>query len=244
MGANSPATLAGTLVLQHVEHLAGVVLVQLARPGAPVVLASYPHVMDMRTGAVCIGGIETALLGTALAQIGRRCGVPTHAQFPMTDSKMLDEQAAIEKAMGVVLLAEAGPALISNGGALEAEKVWSPVQLVIDNEINAMVGRVLRGITVTEETLALDTIEEVGPRGHYLSTLHTLRTWQSEQFLPDLADRLEYEAWKAEGSKTIVDRARERALDILRTHEVPPLSDEQDQELDKIVRAAEREKLG
>jgi trimethylamine--corrinoid protein Co-methyltransferase len=244
VGANSPATLAGTLVLQNVEHLAGVVLVQLTHPGAPVVLGGYPHVMDMRTGAICIGGVETGLLGAALAQIGRRYGVPTHAQFPVTDAKTLDEQAAIEKAMSIVLVAEANPALISNGGALETEKAWSPVQLVIDNEINAMVGRVVQGIAVTEETLAVDTIEEVGPGGHYLSTLHTLRTWQAEQYLPELADRLGYDAWEAEGCRTMVDRARERARDIVRTHQVPRLSNEQDRELDRILRAAEREKLG
>ena len=244
VGANSPATLAGTLVLQNAEHLAGVVLVQLAYPGAPIVLGSYPHVMDMRVGAICIGGVETGLLGAALAQLGRHYRVPTHAQFPMTDSKALDEQAAVEKAMGIVVLAESGLALISNGGALEAEKAWSPVQLVIDNEINAMAGRLLQGIAVTDETLAVGTIQAVGPTGHYLNTAHTFHMWQHEQYLPDLADRLGHEEWAARGSKTIVDRARERALSILATHEVPPLPDEQDRELDRILQAAESEKLG
>jgi trimethylamine--corrinoid protein Co-methyltransferase len=244
VGATSPATLAGTLVLQNVEHLSGLTLAQLAAPGSPVVLGSYPHVMDMRAGAICIGGVETGLLGSALGQIGRHYGVPTHAQFPMTDAKVLDEQAGIEKAMSVALMGEAGLALISNGGGLEAEKAWSPVQLVIDNEINGMVGRVLQSIAVTKETLAVDTIKAVGPHGHYVTTTHTLQTWQPEQFLPDLADRLGYDAWEAGGCRTMVDRARERARDIVRTHQVPGLSDEQDRELDRILRAAEREKLG
>lgn len=243
LGANSPATLAGTLVVQNAEHLAGVVLIQLFKQGAPVTLASYPHVMDMRNGAPCIGGVEVGLLGAALAQIGRRYGIPTHPEFPMSDSKALDEQAAIEKAMTVVLLAEAGANLISNGGGLEAEKMWSPVQLVIDNEINGMVGRILDGIKVTKSTLAVDIIKEVGPSGNFLRTRHTQRTWRNEQFLPDLADREGYGTWRAQGAKEITERARERALELVRTHQVPPLPEEQDRELDKILRAAEKEKL-
>ena len=244
LGATSPATLAGTLVLQNAEHLAGVVLVQLVHPGAPVTLASYPHVMDMRNGAPCIGGVEAGLLGAALAQIGRRYGIPSHPEFPMTDSKSLDEQAAFEKAMSLVLLAEAGANLVSNGGALEAEKLWSPVQLVIDNELNGMVGGILDGITVTEETIALDVIQEVGQSGQYLKSKHTRRTWRAEQFLPSLADRLGFETWKAQGSRDITDRARERALELVAKHQVPPLPEEQDRELDRIVRSAEKEKLG
>ncbi len=244
LGATSPTTLAGTLVLQNAEHLAGVVLVQLFRPGAPVTLASYPHVMDMRNGAPCIGGVEVGLMGAALAQIGRRYGIPSHPEFPMTDSKVLDEQAAFEKAMSLVVVAEAGPNLVTNGGALEAEKLWSPVQLVIDNELNGMVGRILDGITVTEETLALDVIKEVGQSGQYLRSKHTRRAWRAEQFLPSLADRVTFSTWQAEGSRDIIARARERALELIAKHEVPPLPEDQDRELDRIVRAAEIEKLG
>ncbi|MDP7643660.1 MAG: trimethylamine methyltransferase family protein [Anaerolineales bacterium] len=243
LGANSPATLAGTLVLQNAEHLAGVVLVQLFRPEAPVTLASYPHVMDMRNGAPCIGGVEVGLLGAALAQIGRRYGIPSHPEFPMTDSKALDEQTAFEKAMSLVLLAEAGANLISNGGALEVEKMWSPVQLVIDNELNGMVARIMDGITVDANTIALDVIKEVGPSGNFLETKHTRRTWRSEQFLPVLADRVGFETWKAQGSRDITHRAQERAMELISTHEVPPLSEHQDKELDRIVKATEREKL-
>ncbi|MFC2030267.1 trimethylamine methyltransferase family protein [Chloroflexota bacterium] len=244
LGANSPATLAGTLVVQNAEHLAGLVLIQLFKAGAPVTLASYPHVMDMRNGAPCIGGVEVGLLGAALAQIGRRYGIPTHPEFPVSDSKALDEQAAIEKAMTAVLLAEAGANLITNGGALEAEKLWSPVQLVIDNEINGMVGRILDGIEVTENTLAVDIIKEVGAGGNFLRTMHTQRTWRKEQYLPELADREGYETWAAQGAKEITERARERAVELVRTHQVPPLPEEQDRELDRIVRAAEKKKLG
>jgi trimethylamine:corrinoid methyltransferase-like protein len=242
LGANSPATIAGALVLQTAEHLAGVVWAQLVQPGAAVTLASYPHLVDMRQGAVSIGAIEMGLLGAATAQLGRRYGIPTHPQLPLTDAKAHDEQAAVEKAMGALLLAESGAGLITNGGGLETEKAWSPVQLIIDCEINAMVGRILRGIDVTEDTLALSQIEEVAQSGSFLGTQHTRRTWRSEQLLPRLADRLGYEAWQAQGAKTMADRAREWARETVRNHQVPPLSLEQDRELDRILRAAEKAK--
>jgi trimethylamine--corrinoid protein Co-methyltransferase len=243
MGASSPATLAGTLVLQTAEHLAGLVLIQLAHPGAPVTLGSYPHVLDMRRGAVCIGGVEVSLLGAALAQLCRRYGLPSHPEFPLTDAKVLDEQAAAEKAMGLPLLAQAGANLISNGGALETEKLWSPVQLVIDAELNAMAGRILDGIRVSDESLAVDVIDQVGPLATFLNTKHTYRTWRAEQYLPYVIDRRTYEAWRERGSKDITVRARERARDLIRSHEVPPLPDEQTRELDRILRRAEEAKL-
>jgi trimethylamine--corrinoid protein Co-methyltransferase len=200
LGANSPATLAGTLVLQTAEHLAGVVWAQLVQPGAPVTLASYPHLLDMRQGALSIGAIEVGLLGAATAQLGRRCGIPTHPQLPLTDAKTTDEQAAVEKAMSALLLAQSGASLITNGGGLETEKSWSPVQLVIDCEINAMIGRVLRGIDVTEDTLAVEVLSDAAAR-NFLATRHTKRMWRSEQPLPRLADRLGYEAWRAEAAR-------------------------------------------
>jgi trimethylamine---corrinoid protein Co-methyltransferase len=243
LGASSPATLAGTLVLQTAEHLAGVVLLQLARPGAPITLAGYPHVLDMRRGALCIGGVEVGLMGAALAQLCRRYGLPSHPEFPLTDSKVLDEQAAAEKAMGLLLVAQAGANLISNGGALEAEKLWSPVQLVIDDELNAMAGRVLEGVRVSEETLAVDLIDQVGPLGTFLNTKHTRNTWRGEQYLPHLADRQPYTAWRDGGSRDITERARERARTLMRDHQVPALPAEQDRELSRILRRAEQAKL-
>jgi trimethylamine---corrinoid protein Co-methyltransferase len=244
LGANSPATLAGTLVLQTAEHLAGVVWAQLVQPGAPVTLSSYPHLLDMRQGALSIGAVEVGLLGAATAQLGRHYGIPTHPQLPLTDAKGHDEQAAIEKALGALLLAQSGANLITNGGGLETEKAWSPVQLVIDCEINAMIGRIQEGIDVREETLAVDLIQETGASGSFLGTRHTKLSWRSEQMLPRLADRLGYETWQAQGGQTMVERAREWARETVRSHQVPPLSEEQDRELGRILAAAERAKLG
>jgi trimethylamine--corrinoid protein Co-methyltransferase len=245
MGASGPVTLAGTLVQQTAEQLAGATLLQLAVPGVPIMFGSYAHVMDMRTGSASIGSVEIGLIGAALAQMARFYRIPCQTSFPWTDSKVLDQQAGYEKAMQLVLCGLAGCSMISNGGGLEAERLWSPVQAVIDNELNAMVGRILEGIRVTDETLAVDVIHEVGPLpGNYLKTHHTRRLWQEEQFVPRLSDRSSYESWVQQGSQDVVARARELAKEIIATHEVPPLPDEQDKELDRILRAAEKEKLG
>jgi trimethylamine--corrinoid protein Co-methyltransferase len=245
LGASGPATLAGTLVQQTAEQLAGATLLQLAVPGVGIVFGSYAHIMDMRSASPSIGAIEIGIIGAALAQICRFYGIPCQTSFPWTDSKALDEQAGYEKATQLALCALAGCNVMSNGGGLEAERLWSPVQTVIDNELNGMVARMLQGVRVTDETLAVDLIHDVGPLpGNFLKTKHTQRMWKSEQFVPRLSDRLSYESWLQQGSKDIVTKARERAKEIIATHEVPPLPEDQDRELDRILKAAEKEKLG
>jgi trimethylamine--corrinoid protein Co-methyltransferase len=244
LGASGPATVAGTLVLQTAEQLAGATLLQLAKPGVGVLFGSYAHVLDMRSASPSIGAIEVGMIGAALAQICRFYGIPCQTAFPWTDSKALDEQAGYEKAMQLVLCGLAGCNVISNGGGLEAERLWSPVQVVIDNELNGMIGRILEGIRFTDETLAVGLIDQVGPLpGNFLKTKHTQRMWRSEQFVPTLSDRLSYESWVQQGSKDVVMKARERAKEIIATHEVPPLPEDQDRELDRILKAAEKEKL-
>jgi trimethylamine--corrinoid protein Co-methyltransferase len=245
MGASGPVTLAGTLVQQTAEQLAGATLLQLAAPGVPVMFGSYAHLMDMRTATLSIGSIEIGLMGAALAQMARFYGLPCQTSFPWTDAKALGEQAGYEKGMQLVLCALAGCHMVSNGGGLEAERLWSPVQAVIDNELNGMVGRMLDGIRVTDETLAVGLIQQVGPLpGNFLKTHHTRTMWQQEQFVPRLSDRLGYESWLQQGSKGVADKARDLAREVIATHEVPPLPEEQDRELERILRAAEREKLG
>jgi len=184
------------------------------------------------------------LLGAGLAQLCGFYQIPSHPQFPITDAKVLDEQAAIEKSMNIVMCAAGGADFISNGGSLETEMIWSPIQLVIDNEINGMVKRIRNGIAVNEATLAVDLIQEVcSGSGLYLDTEHTVNHWRDEQYMPELADRNSYSAWIGEGEKTMIDRAVEMVNRIIESTEVPPLPPEQDKELERILKAVEKEKL-
>jgi len=126
---------------------------------------------------------------------------------------------------------------------IDDEAGFSIEQLLIDNEMYSMVARFLQGISVNEETLAADLIQKVGPiPGNYLREAHTKKWWKQEQFLPTLSYRLSYEEWVRDGSKDVAARAREKAKEILNTHQVPPLPEDVDREISKILLAAEKEK--
>ena len=126
-------------------------------------------------------------------------------------------------------------------GVVYDELAFSPVVAIIDNDVARMVGRMLDGINVTDRTLAVDLIEEVGPLpGQFLDKEHTRVIWKEEQLVPDLVDRLPYPQWIKQGKKAIIKRARERFKEILATHEPPPLTKEQNEEIDKILEEAKK----
>ena len=244
-GASSPATMAGTLVMQTAEILGGTVLAQLVRPGIGVIYTGYATVMDMRLGTYASGAIEVGIMGAADAQIARHLGIPSSTFFPMTDSKTPDAQAAYEKHLQNLLCALGGVNYIMPLGGLENEGAFSPAQIVIDNEVCAMIGKVLEGIKVDDERLALDLIHEVGPvPGNFLGKEHTRVHWRDEYLIPKVSVREGFDAWRAGGSKGAVERASEIAREIMESHEAPRLPPEVDRELDRILAAVEREKMG
>ena len=162
----------------------------------------------------------------------------------MTDAKTPDPQAVYEKHLQTFLCATAGVNYIMPLGGLDNEGTHSPVQMVIDNEICRMVGKVLEGIRVDEERLAIDLIKEVGPvPGNYLKTEHTRQHWQEEYLIPEVGVREEYNSWTMSGGKGVVERATEIARQIMDTHQPNPLPEDAEVELQKILAAAEEEKI-
>jgi len=142
------------------------------------------------------------------------------------------------------LNAQAGVNWIVGGGGIDDEVCFSIEQLVIDNEMYSMIARFLEGITVDEETLAADLIKKIGPiPSTYLREPHTRKWFRKEHFLTTLNYRLPYERWVRDGSKDVATRAKERAKEILRTHEVPPLPEDAEREISRILLAAEKEKI-
>jgi trimethylamine--corrinoid protein Co-methyltransferase len=243
-GATGPATMAGTLVLQNVEILGGTVLAQLANPGCGVMYMGYATPMDMRFGTMASGSAEVGIMAVATAQLARYYGMPSGVFFPMTDAKTPDPQAVYEKHLQTFLCATAGVNYIMPLGGLDNEGTHSPVQMVIDNEICRMVGKVLEGIQVDEERLAIDLIKEVGPvPGNYLKTEHTRQHWQEEYLIPEVGVREEFNTWVMSGSKGVVERATEIARQLMDTHQPNPLPKEAEVELQKILVAAEAEKI-
>jgi trimethylamine--corrinoid protein Co-methyltransferase len=180
-GSTAPVTLAGMLAQLTAEQLSGVVLTQLVQRGAPLLIGPIPATADMKTGRYLAGAAEFGLTNAAMAQVAQFYPLPIYNSAGMTDAKLPDVQAGFEKAMSAVLAALAGSNFIHHAaGMLENMNSVAAEQFVIDNDILGMAMRVVRGIEVNDETLALDAIDEVGPGGHYLTAKHTLRHMRSE----------------------------------------------------------------
>lgn len=244
-GVTAPATLAGTAIVMHAEILSMNTFIQLLRPGTGIMYSCFTLPLDMRTTLLASGSIELGMLTVLSAQLSKHCGMGSIIYLPMTDAKLPDEQAGYEKAMQWLLAGMAGINLIWGAGMVEGHTLWSDAQLVIEAEMAAMVGRCLDGVTVSAETLAMDTIREVGhfPNG-YLQTDHTLRWWRAERYLPLVAARDSFEQWTALGRPDVLRRADEKARAILACHAVTPLPPEADREIEALLAAAAREKAG
>jgi trimethylamine---corrinoid protein Co-methyltransferase len=215
MGATSPATLAGTLAQVNAEALFGVVLAQLIKPGTPVIYAPHTGVMDMATAQCTYGSPEQSLARAAVAQLGRTYGLPTFGLGGGVEAKLPDAEAAAQAMMGMLLNGLSGLTLTQTLGTLASGLYGSAEMLVICDEIAHMVKRVLGGITVDDDTLALDAIAEVGHGGHFLDKEHTLRFFRQELFFPALFRRQTVEQWQKSGGRSILEVAHQRVLDIL-----------------------------
>lgn len=242
-GVSSPVTLSGTLIVNNAELLSAVVLTRLINPEAPMIYASWARPTDMRTGRA-VWGPENCLLRIASSQLARYYNIPCSCGGILSDSKVPDAQAGYEKALTALIPALAKTNLIKGMGLLDGENAASLEQLVIDNEIVGMISRILRGVEITDETLAADLILKVGCLGSFLTEKHTLKHYKDELWIPKLSDRLKLDAWKIAGAKTTLERAKDIAMKTLREHEVPPLSKDIHTGLWKLVEKAERKIKG
>jgi len=240
LGATAPVTLAGALAQALAEFFVGVVISQLTRKGAPMLLGGVISPVDMRTMVFTYGSPEFHLLSAASAEISRWLQIPVFSTAGCSDSKVLDEQAAAEAAMSILTTGLSGGNLIHDVGFLESGLLGSYEMIVLSDELVEMAKRFLSGIKVDEETLALDVIKNVGPGGNFLTEEHTARHMRTEIWMPKFMDRTRYDNWKKSGSKTMGDRIRERVDHILETHEVPLLPDEVNDGIDNIIAAADQ----
>jgi trimethylamine--corrinoid protein Co-methyltransferase len=224
-GATAPCTLAGTAVQALTESLFGIVLSQLRKPGSSLIIGGLMSNMDMRTTVYCYGSPEMALLSAAYTQVTKWLGVPMYETAGCSDAKLFDEQAAMEAAINIATSALVGGNMIHDVGYLEQGLTSSMEMMVASDEIIDMVKRILRGIPVTDETMALDVMDEVGPGGQYLDHDHTYSRFKTEIWRPKLIDRRNWENWELAGSKTYQERVHERVIEILEA-EAEPLVDE------------------
>jgi trimethylamine--corrinoid protein Co-methyltransferase len=224
-GSTSPVTLAGTLVQANMEVLSSIVLTQLINPGTPVLYGSTNTIMDPISGNPAYGSIEFSLITIASAQLAHYYNIPSKGSGALTDSKCFDVQNGFERFMTLYCAASAGHNFITCAGTYETLLSESFELLVIDDEMAGIIKRGLKGISITEETLALDQIRKVATeKKNYLMLKHTAKNTRKEIFVPKLINREKRGIWRKNGAKDIIAVAKERVKGILETQKGPDLS--------------------
>jgi len=207
-GATSPVTMAGALVQHTAENLSGIVIHQLATPGSPINYGGSPACFDMRKGTTPMGAVETMMIDSAYAQIGKSFGFPIHAYMALSDAKKPDYQAGFETAMGATLAALAGINVISGPGMLNFESCQSLEKLVLDNEVCGMANRLVEGINCREESLGFELLKEFAESKSFLTVEHTRKYFREEVYYPsDVIDRGTHGEWEKQGSLSAAERA-------------------------------------
>jgi trimethylamine--corrinoid protein Co-methyltransferase len=224
-GAAAPVTLLGAVTQHAAECLSGITIHQLAHAGSPIVWGGAPSIFDMRKGGTPMGSMETAMIDSSYAQVGKSLGLPTHAYLGTTESKVLDMQAGLESGMGALVGTLSGINMISGSGMLDSLLCQSPEKLVIDAEGIAMAKRMLEGMKIHTETLATGFYEGVDFKGgDFLKQRITLQLFQKEQHIPSaIIDRDSMRGWKQGGSLDTLARARVRVKQLLASYTKPEL---------------------
>jgi trimethylamine--corrinoid protein Co-methyltransferase len=238
-GSSGPITLAGQLAEHNAVILSGVVVSQIIREGSPVIYGGGQGTFDLRAMTRVLGCPEAALLMVAGGQIGRFYGIPCHSLGLDTDSHVHDEQNGWEKMLTAIFSLISGIDLVVNSSMYGTAMAVSAEQLLIDHEILEICYRLLEGIEVNPETIAFDVIKSVGPRGNFLMEEHTLRYLRTgEHWPPKLSNRYGYDKWLGAGGRDVVQRAAQRAQEILKSHEPEPLEAQVRRELERILSAS------
>ena len=233
-GSTSPITMAGTLAQLHAEQLAGICICQLTHPGAPLLYGGIPGRANLVSMGYLGGAVECGMMNAAIHQLSSRIQVPNYNSSGLTDSKIPDAQAGWEKAVTTLLAAMGGSNYVHHAaGMLESMLTVAYEQYVIDDEIIGMCGKVLKGIDVDPEHLALDVIEAVGPGGNFMLADHTVEHIRSEYYLNrPISDQQNRELWEQDGALDARDRGRQIAKNILAEAPVSYIP----QDLDKAIR--------
>jgi trimethylamine--corrinoid protein Co-methyltransferase len=231
--SSAPATLAGNLVVANAEVLSGLALIELAHPGAPVYYAAAQTLMDPRTGAYTGGGPEDFLLGAASNRLADFYRVPLSMGSFATGAKEPNWQAGLENSLSAFMASLSMSDMLLGVGLLAGSTVWSFAQMIMDCEIFGIVVKMMEGIAVNEETLAIDAIEEVGPGGTFLTHSHTKRHLR-ELWMNSFLDRRPISVWEQKRDNA-PDWARARAKSILETHRPDPLDPALERELRRII---------
>jgi len=217
-GATAPSTVAGAIVQAVAECLAGLVYVNAVKPGHPAIFGTWPFGLDLRTGAMTGGSGEQALLSSGCAQMHQFYDLPGGAAGGIADAKMPDMQAGWEQMCSNVMAGLSGLNMVYEAAGMHASLLgFCHESLIMGNDLIGQAMRCVRGIEVTEETLAVEQIREVciGGPGHYLGTEQTLSRMETDHVYPALGDRTSPKEWAERGKPNLIENATARKEVIL-----------------------------
>ena len=232
--AAGPVSLSGNVALMNAEMLAALTIIQLHRPGAPVIYAGHPIVMNLRTGSGAISAPEVGLMAAACVEIGRYLGLPTGTNGVNADAHSPDAMAAVEKYSSTYLPMLSGADISGSAGTLSCQSTVGLEQLVIDNELYGTLFRHLRGIDTGSAKLAADAIRRVGPAGTFLLDEHTLTHMREEYDVSLLATGENRPSWEDRGGKDTLATAAAMVRDVLTEPSGEFTTGEQTRELARI----------
>ena len=235
-GASGPVTLDGVLALQNAEIMAGITLSQLVRPGVPVIYGSSSSAMDMKTGALSIGAPELSKNIHLVAQMARFYNLPSRSGGGLTDAMCADAQAGAESALALSTAARSGINFILHScGILGSYIAMSFEKFLIDEEVCGMVRSMIRPLAITDESIDIDVIKEVGIGGQYLTHPKTFQLCRTEFFMPTLMSRKNPDAWAKDGKKHIDQIAEDKVAQRLASYEKPDIDPEIEKQLTEYV---------
>jgi trimethylamine:corrinoid methyltransferase-like protein len=243
-GGTSPVTLPGTVLLATVEILAMAAMAQAVKPGAPVVACPIIFSMDMRTGRSLQSSVESMRAASMAVQfIKKAFGLPTHNYGSGTDSPIVDEQSATERAILTAWMAASGLDILGGAGQLEVVIAASPLQLIVDNEVLAMARRMVVPVYLDDEQLGWEVITATSPGHHFITSNHTFEHCR-ESFDPKNFIRMPRDDWQRDNCKTLMERVREDYKQMMSLENTSAASPELAREIDAVVQAADKKLTG
>lgn len=237
-GATSPSTIAGTVVQENAEILAGMVISQVINPGNPVIYWGIPHCMDLMTGNMSFGSPEQSLLAVTLVQIARSYGLyAVGVNEGLSDSNLIDDaQSGFERGISLINGIYSKADILAHQGICGQDSCGSILQLIIDNEFLSFLKRYFNYFSVNTDTMAEKVICETGIKGNYLINKHTLDHFRNEIYSPDLLNRDNWDSWVKNGKKTTKSRAMEKYFKIMEMDPIEPIEEHKMKAINRILK--------
>ncbi len=235
-GGTCPVTKAGTIVQMNAESLSGLLIAQLKRKGAPVIIGGGATPMEMKTTATLYGSPDAAMNYCAMSELARFYKLPNFTEAGCSNSPLPDAQAGMEASIGLLLNQLCGANLVHDVGYLDSGKTGSLPFLVMCDDFISAARYIGAGTKINRDTLGTDTIVETGPGGHYLATDHTMNHFRTEIWSPTIFNRMMWETWEKLGSKDCFTLAREKAFEILKRKPTKPLPENVAEKINSYLR--------